>query len=221
MEVVITFFKEEFLEAKKLIKIEEEFTKNKRTFALGTYKDKKVLVVLSNMGKANAAFTVGMTFEMYKEISKIIVLGIAGGFGKVNIGDVYYGSHYYYGDFDLTASESFNYGDCFEFKGFLKPTLKYPKQDGAILVTSDSFIHGPFQAKNILKLLNITENKVLFDMESTVVAHLCHELNIPFLAIRAVSDIIGAHDQITSFKENEKKALKALTIGLEKIFELN
>ena len=58
-------------------------------------------------------------------------------------------------------------------------------------------------------------------MESTVVAHLCHELNIPFLAIRAVSDIIGAHDQITSFKENEEKALKALTVCLEKIFELN
>jgi len=73
------------------------------------------------------------------------------------------------------------------------------------IVTGDAFVNRPEQMANIKENFN---HAVALEMEAAAVAQVCHIANIPFVVVRALSDIAGKESEI-SFEEFLPKAAEA------------
>ncbi len=185
---------------------------NNFTFYLGTIDEKELIIVRSGVGKVMSALLVATLINNFA-FDYIINFGVAGGYIGTNIGDVIVGKTYVYGDVDVTIDDKYRYGHMPNFPFLftadpylLNKTTSLEPKYGTIM-TSDSFI---FDNHKISALLNkyYYDLKVLaFDMESAAFAQACHYFALPFIAIRAISDIIGCPNQQQSFIENLEFAI--------------
>lgn len=204
----------------------EEF--NNYKFYVGKYKNLELIVVVSKIGKVAAGMLSGTLFSNFSNIDKVINVGVSGGVaGFVTEGEVVVSEKLSYADVDVTAFDYkygqmaglplFYEGDC-EMLGLIKSDCYR-----GLLLTGDSFQTNKDSTNSIINNYFSNEKVMCFDMESTAFAQCAYMAKIPFVAIRAISDVIGCDENQKSKYDNalEMACEKANTILVEVLEGLN
>lgn len=198
---------EYFLNSFELKKIEEI---NSFKFYICKYHQKNIYLVESGIGKAMAGLLIGVASTNFK-IDKVINIGIAGGIKPATLNDVIACDQYVYGDVDITFFEKYEYGQmagCPKIFNADKEMMELAIKNNAIrgtICTNDSFISSFNNVKGIISKLSDVNNIMCFDMESCAFAQACHMINIPFIAIRSISDLIDSTNQEEVYDNNGEK----------------
>lgn len=178
--------------------------------------DKDVVLTVSGIGKVNSSLATQYMIDNYK-VSSVINIGVAGSLDKnIEVGDIVIGSSYQYHDFDsdlMITSPPFT--DKFisdnhlrdkaiscikDFLSSKDPTrYKSTKIETGTIVSGDEFVTSNDRK---LSIINRFPEAKCVDMESTSIAHVCYENNIPFLSIRCMSD--SADDSVDKDYSNHK-----------------
>ncbi len=166
----------------------------------GNYKDKKIILCLSGIGKVNATITTQYLIDIYYP-DYIINSGCCGSLvetGKVL--DTILVSYATYHDFSpLRIMESCvpDYGKIKVDQKLLKlaenilKESKLPYRIGGI-ASGDCFITSHTMRDDIYHRTNC----IAVDMESASIAHTCRKNQIPYLIIRSISDFAdGVEEQ--------------------------
>lgn len=186
-------------------------------FLKGKIQGKECVLVKSGIGKVNAARTTQVMIEKF-DLQYIINLGAGGSInGMLNIGDVLIGKQVVQHDFDITAfGHSKGYitgvGDTIicnrnlvnEFEQIIQsiPERSYQIKMG-VIATGDIFCTESWMKDKIRAKFNAD----VVDMECAAIGQVCHLDNVPFMAIRAISDTPNGKNAAT-FDENLKLASK-------------
>ena len=157
----------------------------------------------------------GTLFSNFEGIEKVINVGVSGGVSDfVTEGEVVVSEKLSYADADVTAFD-YKFGQMaglplfYEGDQEMLGLIKSNCYKGVIL-TGDSFQTDKKETDAIINNYFPNEKVMCFDMESTAFAQCAYMANIPFLAIRAISDVIG-------YNENQKKRYdNALEMACEK-----
>jgi adenosylhomocysteine nucleosidase len=183
-----------------------------RRFLRGRLKEQTVLLALSGIGKVAAATTATMLIERMG-VERIIFTGVAGGLkASVRVGDVVIGSEYLQHDMD--ASPIFPkyelpfYGRSrLSADAHLLALAQRALQDlraGAqqvhtgLIISGDRFVSTAQEAQALQSAL---PDALCVEMEGAAVAQVCHDYQIPFVAVRSVSDRAdnSAHQDFEAF----------------------
>ena len=195
-----------------------------RSFWLGDLHGQRVVLALSKIGKVAAATTSAALIERFG-VQRMVFTGVAGGLGvDVNVGDVVVGQSFV--QHDLDASPLFAryevplYGKTrFEGDAALSAALfeasrtalasahlrsAYPnaKAHHGMVASGDRFVSGAEESCALRAALRAAGHDVLaVEMEGAAVAQVCHDYNIPFAAVRTISDRADdtAHVDFPSF----------------------
>lgn len=186
-------------------------------FLRGKIQGKKCVLVKSGIGKVNAARATQVMIHNFN-IQYIINLGAGGSInGLLNIGDVLIGKQVIQHDFDITAfGHSKGYitgvGDKItcnrdlvnEMEQIIQsiPERSYQIKMGTI-ATGDIFCTESWMTDKIRAKFNAD----VVDMECAAIAQVCYLDNVPFIAIRSISDTPNGKNSST-FDENLKLASK-------------
>ena len=171
-------------------------------FTSGTLGDKQLVVATSSIGKVNAAICTQLMLAHFP-IDYLINLGISGSLSaEYQIGDILIGEKLFYHDVRPAQLENwFPFKQHFTSHQKLLDQFKSHQTRLTHLLCGDGFIESAVEKKRIKSLFGAA----VVDMESTAVAHTCAVNNVPFIAIRSVSDL--ADDQATQdYDTNERLA---------------
>ena len=186
-----------------------------REFWTGTLHGQPVVLALSRIGKVAAATTATALIERFG-VRRIVFTGVAGGLGPgVKVGDVVVASHFLQHDMDASPlfprHEVPLYG-CSEFAGdanlnamlliavnqvlmrisglFDEKTRLEHGLDGArvhqgLVISGDRFVATSAESRALQAAL---PNALAVEMEGAAVAQVCHDYDLPFAAVRTISD---------------------------------
>lgn len=182
-------------------------------FILGNIKNTNCVIVKSGVGKVNAARTTQIMINHFN-IEYVVNIGVAGSVNSMlNIGDVIIADHVVQHDFDITAFDhSKGYitgvGDkiiCDNTKkadilNILNKTEErtYNIKKG-IVATGDIFCTSVAMKDKI----HIKFDADVVDMECGAVGQVCYLDEVPFVAVRCISDTPDGRNE-TTFDENLK-----------------
>ena len=176
-------------------------------FYSGTINGKEVVLTRSGIGKVQAGVTTGLLIANYK-VDAVINSGSAGGIGEgLHVGDVVLSTGAYH-DADATA---FGYkpGQLPQQpqiytadKDLLEAISKATKESNLVakeglIVTGDQFVSS---SEKIAAIKEIYPEALSCEMEGAAIAQVAYQFSVPFLIIRAMSDV-GDEDAGQSFDE--------------------
>jgi len=175
----------------------------------GTLQGKQVVVLKSGIGKVNAAISASHLMQCFKP-DYVINTGSAGGCGpSVQVGDIIISNKVCHHDVDLTAF-NYAYGQLPELPTYFMPSkelvslaiqhlkpLKNVIYHCGLIASGDQFIHD---VDRIDRIKEMFPDIMACEMEAAAIAQVCHHFNIPFVVIRAISDIPG-EDNATVFEQ--------------------
>ena len=193
----------------------EEIKIHHLTFYKGKVNKNEIVLCVSGIGKVSSSMIVSILVDHFKNIEVIINIGVSGGYGKeMKCGSVVVGTKYSYADVDTSCFTGHLYGQVPALPLFYegdKDLISKIKDDcffGTIL-TGDKFFTSIDECDNIVNNHFKDDNVYAFDMESTALAQACYLLNVPFLAIRAISDVIGnSCDAVDRYRDYVQIACK-------------
>jgi adenosylhomocysteine nucleosidase len=188
-----------------------------REFWQGNMHGKPVVLALSRIGKVAAATTATVLIEHFGA-NQILFTGVAGGLAPhVQVGDVVLGTHYIQHDMDASPLfpryevPSYGLQQFAADEAMLASVLKAAQQiksgshtanafqiHQGLIASGDRFVSSSIEAKTLREAL---PNALCVEMEGAAVAHVCYDYNIPFVAVRTVSDRADdtAHLDFASF----------------------
>ena len=180
----------------------------------GELAGKRTVLVLSGIGKVNAAVSTSWVIHQFAP-DCVINTGSAGGLGKgLKVGDVVIGETVAHHDVDVTAF-GYVWGQVpqlpavFESDSNLISQAEKAAQvfDGAavtqgLIVSGDRFVHS---SEGVAEIRSHFPEVKAVEMEAAAIAQTCHQLEVPFVIIRAVSDSADEKADI-SFEEFLKTA---------------
>lgn len=178
-------------------------------FINGMIGEHEVILVKSGIGKVNAAVATTLLLQMFKpEI--VLNTGSAGGFLEtLEVGTIVISSEVRHHDVDVTI---FNYehGQVPGLPAAYKADSKLVElaiaavneigkhsHSTGLIASGDSFMNDPVHVDKVRALF---PTMIAAEMEAAAVAQVCHQFNIPFVVIRALSDIAGKESSV-SFEE--------------------
>ena len=178
-------------------------------FFKGKLFNKDVILIQSGIGKVNAAIATALAIHQYKP-DCIINTGSAGGIGPgLRVGDVVIGTLIAHHDVDVTAF-GYAYGQvpamrpAFESEEQLVSVARMAAREfkdakilKGLIVSGDQFIHTPEQAAKIREHFFGVQ---AVEMEAAAIAQTCEQFKVPFVIIRAISDLADEEASI-SFEE--------------------
>lgn len=183
MLAMVAAMKEETSGLKRHMVIEDAAIRQGYRVWRGRYKGKEALLVQTGMGREGAERATRFILEHYP-VSVLVSFGFAGALtGKLNIGDVVLCSTIYCGDGPSSLP-------CLSDAGLISRSLRVPvspakrRQGGGVTVIR------PVSEPVAKQRLGETFRADVVDMESYWVARLASERRVPFLAVRAVSDVV-------------------------------
>ncbi|MDE6010682.1 MAG: 5'-methylthioadenosine/adenosylhomocysteine nucleosidase, partial [Muribaculaceae bacterium] len=172
-------------------------------FITGRIGDRDVVVMKSGIGKVNAALAASAMINRYHP-AIVINSGVAGGTGHgAKILDVVVGSRVAY--HDVWCGPGTKWGQAagcpefFECPSFIRqlPCLKHPDIVHGLICSGDIFVSD----KEVLDRIRHHFPEVdAVDMESAAIAQTCFMANVPFVAVRVISDTPGAADNISQYE---------------------
>ena len=179
-------------------------------FWKGTINTLKCVIGQSGVGKVNAARCTQMMIDKYKP-SSIINIGSAGALNPViEIGDIVISSSCVYHDVDITVfghekgyitgiADRFIKADEKMIKQCEKIMKSISNEDYKIFIgpiaTGDQFYNDP----QIKAELYEEFGAYCDDMEGAAIAHVCLLCEIPYLAIRSISDKPNSKSELTFY----------------------
>jgi adenosylhomocysteine nucleosidase len=187
-----------------LLSNHEHLAQIPRRLERGLVHKQPVILALASVGKVAAATTATMLIERHK-VRRIIFTGVAGGVAShVNVGDVVVGSEYLQHDMDaspLFPRFEIPYTGISRFTG--DPVLiamllealrainmpasssKSFKTHEGLIISGDRFVSS---AAEVQALRSAFPDALCVEMEGAAIAQVCHDYNIPFAAVRSISD---------------------------------
>ncbi|GIO21841.1 5'-methylthioadenosine/S-adenosylhomocysteine nucleosidase [Oceanobacillus sp. J11TS1] len=197
-------------------------------FYQGILEGKEVVLLLSGIGKVNAAMSTTILHERFHP-DKIINTGSAGGFAEnLEVGDVVISTEVLHHDVDATA---FNYvygqvpgmpASYLASKDLVKLVDKVileseMKAETGIIATGDSFMQREDQIAVVRQRF---PEMLALEMEAAAIAQVCYQYNTPFVIIRALSDIAGKASSVSFDAFLEKAAKNAANVIIEMVKKL-
>jgi len=200
----------------------------KTYFYQGYLEGKKVVLLLSGIGKVNAAMSATILHERFHP-DKIINTGSAGGFAEnLEVGDIVISNEVLHHDVDATA---FNYvygqvpgmpavytasPDLIDLAG--KVVLESGVQaETGVIATGDSFMQREDQTAVVRERF---PEMLALEMEAAAIAQVCYQYQTPFVIIRALSDIAGKKSSVSFDVFLEKAAKNAADVIIKMVREL-
>lgn len=193
------------------------------TFYEGTIYDIPIIALYCGVCKVNAAIASQILIDIY-QVDAIINAGIAGGISnELQLFDTVISSEVAYHDVeDEILTEFHPWLPSIYFtadKDLLAIAKNIFNKDSTIffgrMVTGEKFITDQFR-----QMINEKYHPLSVDMETGSVGHVCYVNQIPFLAIRSISDT-QTHKGIENFEKNCKQAsLQAKEITLRLLQEI-
>ncbi len=170
------------------------------TFYQGQLNGTDVVIVQSGIGKVAAALATAFLISEFQP-DYIVNTGSAGGFEQsLKVGDIVISSEVRYHDVDVTAF-GYEIGQLpANPAAYLPhPTLVAAAQQGiaqleniqtlvGLITTGDTFMT---KDDDIAKARKNFPSMAAVEMEGAAIAQTCHQLNVPFVVIRSMSDIAG------------------------------
>lgn len=191
----------------------QRITRAGRSFWRGELHGRSVVLALSGIGKVAAATTATALVEHFG-VARIVFTGVAGGLGDgVNVGDVVVAQTYLQHDMD--ASPLF---PRWELPGYARAVLECDAPLSALLLiaardclmggsghfssqsevrsvhqgliaSGDRFVSSAQESQRLRDALRAAGHQVLaVEMEGAAVAQVCLDYNVPFAAMRTISD---------------------------------
>ncbi|MTH52513.1 5'-methylthioadenosine/S-adenosylhomocysteine nucleosidase [Bacillus mangrovi] len=175
-------------------------------FTEGLYEGKEIVLLKSGIGKVNAALSTAILLDRFQPDS-VINTGSAGGFHhSLNVGDVVVSSEVRHHDVDVTAF-GYEYGQVPGLPAAYKPDarlLEVAEEQAkgiegiqavtGMIATGDSFMNDP---ERVAYIRTKFENLYAVEMEAAAIAQVCHQFEVPFVIIRALSDIAGKESDVS------------------------
>ena len=176
-----------------------------RQFVCGRYAGQKVVLALSGIGKVAAATTTAALIERFG-VQQLVFTGVAGGVGAgVQVGDVVVARHFVqrwqvpgYGSALFDCDAALHDGllqaaqDCVRQAGAWQLPLLQGHAPGAhsgLIASGDQFIVSAAVAQGITQDLAAAGHAVLaVEMEGAAITQACADYDIPFAAVRTISD---------------------------------
>ncbi|TRX55928.1 5'-methylthioadenosine/S-adenosylhomocysteine nucleosidase [Thalassomonas sp. M1454] len=178
-------------------------------FYSGKIDGSEVVLVQSGIGKVAATIATVLMIDKFQP-DYIVNTGSAGGFEQsLKVGDIVISSEVRHHDADVTA---FGY-EIGQLPGMPAAFIPHPtlvtaaqagidKLDGiktltGLITTGDTFMT---KDDDIAKARANFPTMAAVEMEGAAIAQTCHQMNVPFVVIRSMSDIAGKESP-TSFEE--------------------
>ena len=192
----------------------------------GTLNGTDVALLKSGIGKVSAAMGAALLLEHCKP-DLIINTGSAGGLAPgLNVGNIVVSDETRYHDADVTA---FGY-EIGQMAGCPAAFVADEKLVNAaeacirqldlhavrgLIVSGDAFING---AEGLAKIRHNFPQAVAVEMEATAIAHVCHNFGVPFVVVRAISDVADQTSHL-SFDEFLAVAAKQSSLMVETLVQ--
>lgn len=197
MILIVCAMDNEANEIKKEIKELEvhKLTPNKLYYE-GKIKERKVVLVVTGVGKVNAASAVSVLLSKHN-FSQVINIGIAGATKPYSVGEKVVIRDASYGDFDVTAG---NFGYEFgQVPGMPNPFLSdydlIKKCTFALGAHEDSlYTQDKFVTKKDIK------NPGVYDMEGAAIYQVAHMYQVKVISIKLISDIVDSPSQLKDYE---------------------
>lgn len=175
-------------------------------FIKGSMASHEVIVVKSGIGKVNAAIATTLLISEFQP-ETVINTGSAGGFHKdLNVGDIVISTEVRYHDVDVTAFK-YDYGQIpgmpisfqadpklFEIASQVAKQVQGVQVAEGLIASGDSFMSD---AERVAFVTSQFPEMLAAEMEAAAIAQTCTRFGVPFVIIRALSDIAGKNSQIT------------------------
>ncbi|MEJ5928540.1 5'-methylthioadenosine/S-adenosylhomocysteine nucleosidase [Corynebacterium sp. H128] len=148
------------------------------------------LVAITGIGLANAAAGTARALMLADDPELVIAAGTCGGLHvDIQVGEIAVATNAIYSMADATA---FGYepgqvpGMPVSYNALTVPTLDRPHKTGRI-VSADAFI----TAANVEQARGRFPEAIATDMETAAMAQTCYAAGVPWVSLRAVSDLCG------------------------------
>ncbi len=187
-----------------------------KTVHFGKAFGKDVLLVVCGVGKVNAA--TGACAAILKGADLIFNFGVAGGLSpnRTEVSEVYLIEKAVQYDFDLTQLNGGKIGTLDgETENYFP--LETPSALDFLhraLASGDRFNDSAADHSLLMEL-----GADIRDMEGAAIAEVCKNAGMPFVSVKAISDVYGAGSTTEQFKKNLKLALLNLKAFLKEILE--
>ena len=168
----------------------------------------ELVLVESGIGKVMSAMSVAILADHF-QVDAVINTGSAGAVANgIAVGDVVIADKLAYHDVDVTAF-GYDYGQMAQQPLYFESDKKFisliqeslSKLDQTwhlgLITTGDSFVAGEDKIKAIKEHF---PQVLAVEMEGAAIAQAAHDLNLPFLVVRAMSDNAN-HEASVSFDE--------------------
>jgi len=199
------------------------------TFYTGQLHGVDIVLLQSGIGKVNAAIGTALLIDNFKP-NYVINTGCAGGFvSDINVGDIVISTDVRHHDMDCTVF-GYEHGQVPGLPASFKADkLLTDLADGAIhqltdlktkkatILTGDQFMNNPARTRELKERFPLAE---AVEMEGAAIAQTCHQFAVPFVVIRAISDIAGQENAIQYEEFVEVAAINSANMVMEMIKQL-
>lgn len=198
-------------------------------FTAGTLLGKNVVLLKSGIGKVNAAMSTTILIERYQP-DVIINTGSAGGLNPdLTVGDIVISQDVCHHDVDATAF-GYAYGQVpqmppkFEADEQLiqiaeksASELEGIRSARGLIASGDSFMSDPIRVQSVAEKFPGLQ---AVEMEAAAIAQVAYQYGLPFVVIRALSDIAGKESDISFDQFLNTAALNSANLVLSMIKKL-
>ncbi|MCG8710687.1 5'-methylthioadenosine/S-adenosylhomocysteine nucleosidase [Brenneria sp. 4F2] len=185
-----------------------------------------IALLKSGIGKVSAALGTTLLLEHCRP-DVVINTGSAGGLAAtLKVGDIVISDEVRYHDADVTAFgyEAGQMAGCpaafiadeelITLAGNAIAKLQLNAVRG-LIVSGDAFING---AEPLARIRSTFPQAIAVEMEATAIAHVCHQFAVPFVIVRAISDVADQESHL-SFDEFLTVAAQQSTRMVETMLE--
>ena len=177
-----------------------------RRIVRGTLNGEDALVVVSGVGKSNAAAATQLAIQK-TGTKRIFNLGVSGGLDPaMKVGEIYEVADAVQYDFDLVQINGTEMGTLNERDTPFIPCKAEGRFAAKTLGTGDRFNDNADDSALLKKL-----GASLRDMEGAAIAHVCETAGVEFVSYKCISDVEGSGSMPEQYMENLKKCLEILT----------
>ncbi|MGV4966016.1 5'-methylthioadenosine/S-adenosylhomocysteine nucleosidase [Priestia aryabhattai] len=198
-------------------------------YSTGTISGVEVVLLKSGIGKVNAALSTAILLEKFKP-DYVINTGSAGGFHpELNVGDAVISTEVRHHDVDVTVF-NYEYGQVPNLPAAFKADDKLVRlaEESALevtdmkivkglIATGDSFMNDPVRVEFVRSKF---PDLYAAEMEAAAVAQVCYQFGVPFVILRALSDIAGKESNVSFEQFLEKAAANSTKLVLNFITKL-
>ncbi|WP_029685193.1 5'-methylthioadenosine/S-adenosylhomocysteine nucleosidase [Tatumella saanichensis] len=182
----------------------------------------EVALLKSGIGKTSVALGTTLLLQLCQP-DVIINTGSAGGLApSLKVGDIVVSDEVRYHDADVTAfgyapgqmagcPESFTADAALIAAAEQSITALDLHAVRGLVVSGDAFING---AEPLARIRNTFPQAVAVEMEATAIGHVCHQFGVPFVVVRAISDVADQESHL-SFDEFLSVAAKQSSLMVE------